>query len=392
MSGLPHEQPQSPTSRSRLPYLRGLDGLRAIAVIAVVCYHAGLSLLGGFLGVESFFVLSGFLITALLYSEWQEHGRIDLRNFWLRRARRLFPALGLVLLGTAAIMSLLPMYERAGFSNDMLASIGYVMNWHLILSGQSYFDVTMRPPLLQHLWSLAIEEQFYLVWPLVFGVGLWLFKRWGMVALTLGLAIGSAVLMAILYQPGADPSRIYFGTDTRAAGLLLGATLAFLWQPWRLAEPRRSTGITLDLLGIAGLAGLIYTYFIFFEQHPWLYQGGFAIVALATAMVIAATTHPKATILPRLLELAPMRWLGVRSYGIYLWHWPIFMVTRPYIDITPTMPDWLFLALRIGVVLLLADLSYRFVEKPLREGTFGRNFGKRRESTPLPPTLRRVKE
>jgi peptidoglycan/LPS O-acetylase OafA/YrhL len=290
-----------------------------------------------------------------------------------------------VLLGTAAIVSFMPAHDRNSFAANLLPALGYVMNWHLILGDQPYFDPTTRPPLLQHLWSLAVEEQFYILWPLAFMGGMLLLGRWGLRIATFGLAICSSLLMVALYQAGGDVSRIYFGTDTRASGLLLGAGLALVWQPWRKPRgQRRAVGLGLDLLGFAALAALIYAYATVFEQHPQLYQGGFAAVALATAAVIVATTHPQASWLPRLLELAPLRWLGTRSYGIYLWHWPIFMVTRPYIDITLDIPAWLFLALRIGVVLVLAALSYRFVEQPIREGALDRIFGPRPQTAPEP--------
>src|SRR5918992_2342578 len=224
-----------------LPYAPGLDGLRALAVIAVLLYHAELSWLpGGFLGVEVFFVISGYLITALLLTEWWQHGRVDLKRFWIRRARRLLPALYLLLAVTLAYAVLFLPGEVAGLRGDVIAALGYVTNWYLVLGNESYFEAIGRPSLLKHLWSLAVEEQFYLLWPPVLALGLgvgatrWRERRVLLVALA--GAAASALLMALLYRPEVDPSRIYFGTDTRATGLLIGAALAFAWTPWPSAQ------------------------------------------------------------------------------------------------------------------------------------------------------------
>lgn len=352
----------------RLPYIPGLDGLRAIAVVAVLLYHAGLNILGGFLGVESFFVLSGFLITALLLAEWREHGRVSLRGFWLRRARRLLPALFLLLAGALLYTIVLLPRETAEVRADTVAALAYVMNWHLILSGQSYFDPLLRPPLLQNLWSLAVEEQFYLLWPLLFVAGMRLLRVAGLLVVTLVAALGSALLMAALYRPGLDPSRIYYGTDTRAVGLLLGAALALIWMPGKAPSATdRRLGLLLDCAGTVALAGLIACFVFFSEQHPLLYRGGFALVSAITVIVIAAVTHPGARLVPWLLGWQPLRWIGMRSYGIYLWHWPVFMVTRPYVDLP--LAGLPLLALRLAIVGALVELSYRYIEMPVRRGS-----------------------
>src|SRR5215217_6687399 len=222
------------TGGVRLPYVPGLDGLRALAVIAVLLYHAGLPWIpGGFLGVEVFFVISGYLITALLLTEWRRLGRVDLKAFWLGRARRLLPALYLVLVVTLAYAVVFLPGEVAGLRGDVLAALGYVTNWYLVLGQESYFEAIGRPSLLKHLWSLAVEEQFYLIWPLVLAFGLSMgatrWRRRRILILALAGAVTSALLMALLYRPEVDPSRIYFGTDTRATGLLVGAALAFVW-------------------------------------------------------------------------------------------------------------------------------------------------------------------
>jgi peptidoglycan/LPS O-acetylase OafA/YrhL len=357
---------------ARLPYLTGLDGLRALAVGAVLLYHAGLRWLpGGFLGVEVFFVISGYLITCLLLAEWRQAGRIDLPGFWLRRARRLLPALFLVLLATLTFFVIRHPDEVAKVRADALAAIAYVTNWYFILREQSYFEVTGRPSALQHLWSLAIEEQFYLVWPLLLPV---LIGRWGerrTARIALAGAAASTLLMAALYRPGADPSRVYYGTDTRATGLLLGAALAMIPLPWRDKERRSPFPATiLDAVGFGALAVLIGFFVFIDERQAALYRGGFAALGLTTAVAIVVAVSPWARAFPRSLEWAPIRWIGVRSYGIYLWHWPVFVVTRPELDVPLTGPA--LLAVRLGATLLLAGLSYRFVEAPIRAGALGR--------------------
>jgi peptidoglycan/LPS O-acetylase OafA/YrhL len=387
----------------RLSYSPGLDGLRAIAVMAVLLYHADLGWIpGGFLGVEVFFVISGYLITALLLAEWRQVGRINLKDFWLRRARRLLPALYLLLVVTMAFAVVFLPGEVAGLRGDVMAAVGYVTNWFLIFGQESYFESVGRPSVLQHLWSLAVEEQFYLIWPIVLAVGLGLgatrLRQRRVLTVAIVGAAASALAMALLYKPGVDPSRVYFGTDTRATGLLCGAALAFLWSPGdkyrpasarhqRLTLPgrgrfRRRWGWTaplvLDFLGIAALGGLLWFFLHLGEFEPFLYRGGFALVALTTVAAIMAVVHPYAHVGSRLLGSAPMRWLGVRSYGIYLWHWPVFMVTRPELDVPfGGLP---LLALRLTITIVLADLSYRFVETPIRRGALGRAWKALREA------------
>lgn len=364
---------QSAQGAARLPYLPGLDGLRAIAVTAVLLYHGGLNLRGGFLGVESFFVLSGFLITALLLAEWRRQGRVSLTGFWLRRARRLLPALFLLLAATLLYTIVALPWKTAEVRGDVVAALGYVTNWHLVFSQQSYFDAAVRPPLLRHLWSLAVEEQFYLLWPLLFSAGMRYVRAKGLLLLTLAMAAASVALMALLYRPGADPSRVYYGTDTRAAGLLLGAALALAWTPERRPGDRtRGVGRILDLAGLLGLGGLIAAYFRVYEQQTSLYRGGFALVALCTAVVIMAITHPDARLTPAALGWQPLRWIGLRSYGIYLWYWPVFQVTRPYLDVP--LRGWPLLLLRLAIIGVLVEFSYRWIELPVRGGAIKRTW------------------
>ncbi|TCJ20068.1 acyltransferase [Rubrobacter taiwanensis] len=364
---------------TRLSYLPGLDGLRAFAVLAVLLYHAGLPWVpGGFLGVEIFFVISGYLITALLLAEWRERGRMDLKRFWLRRARRLLPALYLVLVATLAYAVVFLPEEVAGLRADALAALGYVTNWYLIFADESYFEAVGRPSLLKHLWSLAVEEQFYLLWPPLLLAGLALLRRWTLLCV-LVVAASSAGLMAALYTPDADPSRLYYGTDTRAAGLLFGAALAFFWVPQNLRrEPGRFAPLLLDAAGVAALGALVFFCLTLGEYDPLLYRGGFALVAFATASVIAVSVHPGTRLGSEVLELRPLRWVGVRSYGIYLWHWPVFMVTRPQLDVPLDGPP--LLALQLAATLLLADLSYRFIETPVRRGALERAWRSLREA------------
>jgi peptidoglycan/LPS O-acetylase OafA/YrhL len=380
----------------------GLDGLRALAVIAVLLYHGGLTWIpGGFLGVEVFFVLSGYLITALLLAEWRAHGSVALKAFWLGRARRLLPALYLVLVVTLAYAVVFLPGEVAGLRGDVFAALGYVTNWYLIFGHESYFEAIGRPSLLKHLWSLAVEEQFYLLWPLVvaiaLSVGATRWRRRRVLALALAGAAASALLMALLYRPEMDPSRLYFGTDTRATGLLVGAALALVWAPWRAAlaprfqsvqrrsRLRRRWGWTaprlLDVAGLVALGGLTLLCLRLGEFQPSLYRGGLATVALFTAVVIMASAHPYSRLGSGLLGCWPLRWIGLRSYGIYLWHWPIFMVTRPGLDVP--LDGWPLLALRFGLTLVLADLSYRYVETPVRKGALGKAWRKLRESQGL---------
>ncbi len=383
----------------------GLDGLRALAVVAVLLYHAGLAWIpGGFLGVEVFFVISGYLITALLVTEWRQRGRINLKTFWLRRARRLLPALYLVVAATLAYAVVFLPGEVAGLRGDALSAFGYFTNWYLIFGNESYFEAMGRPSLLRHLWSLAVEEQFYLLWPPVvaFGASLgaqrWRLRR--LMFVSLAVAGVSALAMALMYVPEIDPSRIYYGTDTRAAGLLIGAALAFVWRPGervsregcvRLGRPRRvpsggrlrrrwgwTLPALLDVVGLAALGGLVFFCLRLDEFQPALYRGGFAAVSLTTAALILALAHPHARVGRFVLGWRPLRWVGERSYGIYLWHWPVFMVTRPGLDVPLEGPK--LLALRLAVTLLLAHLSYRYVEQPVRSGAPGRAWRRLRQA------------
>ena len=349
-----------------LPYVAALDGVRAVAVAGVVLYHAGARWLpGGFLGVDLFFVLSGFLITSLLLAEREATGRIDLKRFWGRRARRLLPAAFLVISLSVLVVAVFTPGDLPATRGDAIASFLYVNNWHQILAEQSYFQAFARPSLLRHLWSLAVEEQFYLLWPLALGVCVAALGRRGTAIVTVALALSSTVLMAVLFTPGRDPSRVYYGTDTHATGLLVGALLALAWPLTR--EAFRRTRVTgLEIGGTAALVALVVAMATWNDYEPGVYQGGLAAVAVVTAVLIGAVTRG-ATRLGAVLGAQPLRWIGERSYGIYLWHWPVMALTRPGIDLT--WPPTLVASLQIGVTLLLAAASYRWVEMPVRNRT-----------------------
>lgn len=338
--------------------------------MAVLFYHADAPwALGGFLGVETFFVLSGFLITSLLLAEWQSTGRIHLKHFWLRRARRLLPAVWLLLIVLPILAILFARDAMPRLREDIPAALLYITNWVYIVREVPYFEAFGRPPLLQHLWSLAVEEQFYVLWPLVLLFFLRTIRnnRSKLFVAILATVALSSVWMAVLYSPDADPLRIYYGTDTRAAGFLVGAALAVIWSPRQRMPSRLSGRILFECLGWTGLLALVILYNQLNEFEPFLYRGGILITALASAVLIVGASSPFTSI-SKLLELPALRWIGSRSYSIYLWHWPIFVLTRPGFDLD--LPD---LPIRIGqvvVTFLLAELSYRWVETPVRRHGF----------------------
>ncbi|MGZ4726740.1 MAG: acyltransferase family protein [Acidimicrobiales bacterium] len=362
-----------------MPYVPALDGLRALAVAAVLLYHGDVSWMpGGFLGVEVFFVISGYLITALLLAERQTTGGTAFLRFWARRARRLLPALFALLTAVAIAWLVWHPGEVARIRGDLVASLAYVTNWYQIIVGQSYVEALGRPSPLRHLWSLAVEEQFYLVWPVALAllVRVTRGRRTPMVVATLAFAAGSALLGAALFKTGVDPLRPYYGTDTRAAGVLLGAALAIAAPPWSLrAHLARRSRVLLAVAGVVGLVGIGWMCMRANEFDPFVYRGGFVLLDLFTLALIAALVHPGASGAGRaigaILGSAPLVWIGRRSYGIYLWHWPIFMLTRPDLDVDPSAwwgSGWRLLAVRIGLTLLVAELSYVFIEMPVRDG------------------------
>jgi peptidoglycan/LPS O-acetylase OafA/YrhL/lysophospholipase L1-like esterase len=354
---------------SRFPYLPGVDALRALAVLAVFFYHAGVDWMpGGFLGVDVFFVISGFLITSLLLREFRGGGHVRLGRFWLRRARRLLPAVGVLIAVTMVLAAIVEPDRIDQLRSDAIASLAYFANWHFVLGHQSYFESFQRPSLFTHLWSLSVEEQFYLFWPLVFAAGMKLFGRGRLLLGVLAGALASVALAWILFDPGGDASRVYYGTDTHAVGLLAGVALALVWSPIELRR-RRTGPLVGPILDVVGVLALAYVVLGFLHVHDYdlaLWHGGYLWLALVTALLLAVLAHPAAR-LGGLLGRAPVLWLGLRSYSFYLWHYPVLMVTRPGVDVS--LPRGVLIPLQLLAVLALADLSYRFVELPFRGGT-----------------------
>jgi peptidoglycan/LPS O-acetylase OafA/YrhL len=346
--------------------------MRALAVAAVLAYHAGLPWArGGFLGVDAFFVLSGFLITSLLLVEYRAKGRIAFTAFWARRARRLLPALFLMLIGVGVYaIAFAKADELNRLRADALTTIGYVANWRPVFSGESYFEQFSVPSPLRHTWSLAIEEQWYAFWPLLLFLMLRLRGGSLRVALTVSLAMaaGSALLMGLLFRPLHDPSRVFYGTDTRAQSLLMGALLAML-----LLE----RGPVRGALGKAALQGSAVLCVVFLgfvwaragDDSALLYRGGFLALGMAVAVVIAASVQPGASVVGRVLSLPPLRGLGLISYGVYLWHWPVFLVLTPE---RVHWSDYPLFALRVAATLGIAIASYHILEMPVRRGAFKR--------------------
>jgi peptidoglycan/LPS O-acetylase OafA/YrhL len=349
---------------SRFPYMPGIDAMRALAVLAVFGYHAGLDWVpGGFLGVDVFFVISGYLITSLLLREFRSTDHIELGRFWLRRARRLLPAVG-VLIAVAMIVSAIAEPDKIGqIRGDALASLFYFANWHFIFAHTSYFEQFGRPSLFTHLWSLSVEEQFYLFWPLIFAAGMKLFGRGRLLIGMLAGAAGSVALAWILFDPGHDVSRIYYGTDTHAVGLLAGVALALVWSPIELRKHQAGplVGPILDALGVIGLGYLILSFAHVHDYDLALWHGGYAWIAIATALLLAALAHPAAR-LGGIIGRPALLWLGLRSYSFYLWHWPVLAMTRPGVDVD--LPRGILIPLQLALCLVLANLSYRFVELP----------------------------
>ncbi len=402
MIGLQEVRPAR-TDLSRVPYLPGLDGLRALAVVAVMVYHADHAWLsGGFLGVEVFFVISGYLITLLLIGEHERTGHVELRQFWLRRFRRLLPALFVMLGALAVYMALFHQRPEGQTRGDFLGGIFYVSNWYQIFVGQGYTAAEAFAP-LRHLWSLAVEEQFYLIWPLIMvailrrgggrlpRVGLWLFA----------VSVTIAVLTAALYVGGdisvqCSPAAmhgywdvggrcisaneaLYLGTFSRAGGLMLGAAFAMVWRPAAILRgPLRAKGRQLDVLAGAGIALMALLMWALSLTEPgdqfgirfdsWLFRGGFFLTGIATVLVIAAATHQGAAT-GALLGNRVFTWVGTRSYGLYLYHWPVYQIIRKMAGEPLSIGQFV---LAMAIALPITEASYRYVETPIRKGAISK--------------------
>ena len=409
---------QAPT-RPKSRYIPALDGLRTLAVVAVVLYHLNLTWAqGGLLGVTIFFVLSGYLITRLLLNEIAKTGRIDLKSFWIRRIRRLFPAVVTVVVVTCALCTVFNHVMLTKMRPDILPSLLFFNNWWQIMQDVSYFNALGDPSPLTHFWSLAIEEQFYLIWPplLLAMVSVHMSKP-NTRRVVLGLAAVSAVAMMVLYNPATDPSRVYYGTDTRVFSLLLGAWMAFI--PDRDLAPARlvrhlgldrlagagkhdksksdtaeaattkpselarfwSSPASIDLMGVVGLVGLAAMVALTNGYTAFQYRGGTLLCSILTLMVIAACVQPQGMV-ARALAAEPLVWIGKRSYSIYLWHYPLLLLMNPVANINDT-PWWHYI-LQVLLVVAVAECSYRFIETPFRKGAFGRTVAELRDGTTTP--------
>lgn len=409
---------QAPT-RPKSRYIPALDGLRTLAVVAVVLYHLNLTWAqGGLLGVTIFFVLSGYLITRLLLNEIAKTGRIDLKSFWIRRIRRLFPAVVTVVVVTCALCTVFNHVMLTKMRPDILPSLLFFNNWWQIMQDVSYFNALGDPSPLTHFWSLAIEEQFYLIWPplLLAMVSVHMSKP-NTRRVVLGLAAVSALAMMVLYNPATDPSRVYYGTDTRVFSLLLGAWMAFI--PDRDLAPARlvrhlgldrlagagkhdksksdtaevattkpselarfwSSPASIDLMGVVGLVGLAAMVALTNGYTAFQYRGGTLLCSILTLMVIAACVQPQGMV-ARALAAEPLVWIGKRSYSIYLWHYPLLLLMNPVANINDT-PWWHYI-LQVLLVVAVAECSYRFTETPFRKGAFGRTVSELRDGTTTP--------
>ena len=347
-------------------YKPALDGLRAVAVLGVLLYHLGYgSAQGGFLGVDTFFVLSGYLITSLLLIEWKRSDTISLRDFWIRRARRLLPALLLVVLAIAIWAGVtLRSDQLTDIRGDGLATLFYSANWRFVFSGQSYFAQFGTASPFRHTWSLAIEEQFYLLWPLIVLACLRLDR--GRVRLLSAVTVlgigGSIAAMAALYV-SSDPSRSYYGTDTRAHSLLIGVVLAIVLSRWTPKSAK--TQQTIHVAGLVGLGLIIAAFVTISDKAMWMYRGGYALFAVTAMSVVATTVIPGRSPVAWLLSKQPFVAIGKVSYGLYLWHWPVFVaLTEQRVGLSGAALD----ALRLGVTLAFTTASYFLVEHPIRRG------------------------
>ena len=371
-----------------IQYIPAIDGLRALAVIAVMFYHLGFSWIpGGFLGVDLFFVISGYVITRMLLDSIAQSGGLDLRGFYLARLRRLLPALLFMLTTTIIAVGIWAPDTIKRLLVDTPFALTGTINWWLVANEQDYFESIGRPPLLQHTWSLAVEAQFYLVWPLIL---YFILKKFGkkhipVAALFIAAASGIALLLVSFSIDAANASKVshvYFGTDTHSIGLFLGAALAVSWIPqnFRVELSRKGQNF-IDGIGVFGFIGILATFLLIDASNPAMYKIAFPLAGIFGAAIIASIVHPASRFAP-VLQNKVLLWIGERSYAIYLWHWVIFQVTRPTVDLAGQA--WALYSLRILIVFALADISLRYVELPIRRGVIqywikGRKYRTKKE-------------
>ena len=360
------------TGQIGVSHIASIDGLRAIAVTAVVLYHLGISWIpGGFLGVDLFFVISGYVITRLILDSINQSSALDLRAFYAARLRRIYPGFLFMITCNIIFIGVWAPEAMRRFLADLPYAITGTINWFLVARHQDYFEAIGRPPLLQHTWSLAVELQFYLIWPIILLTILKYFGKRNIakIALVIAMVSGIALFFVSLRLDQANAqqiSHIYFGTDTHSLGLFLGSALAVSWVPQNLSSDiaKRAQDV-IDGIGVVGLLGLISTFLFIDETNASLYRIAFPLAGIFGCLVIISLVHPASRFAP-IISSAPFRWVGQRSYGIYIWHWVIFQMTRPSVDLTGQ--SWALYLARVLLVLALADISLRWVEIPFRKG------------------------
>ena len=360
------------TGKIGVKHISSIDGLRAIAVTAVVLYHLGISWIpGGFLGVDLFFVISGYVITRLILDSINQSSALDLRAFYAARLRRIYPGFLFMVICTIIFIGVWAPEAIKRFLSDLPYALTGSINWLLVARHQDYFETVGRPPLLQHTWSLAVELQFYLIWPVILLTVLKYFgkKNIARIALIIAMVSGTTLFFVSLQldQSNAQQiSHIYFGTDTHSLGLFLGSALAVSWIPQNLsADIEKRAQDVIDGIGVVGLLGLISTFLFIDETNASLYRIAFPLAGIFGCLVLISLVHPASRFAP-IISTAPFRWIGQRSYGIYIWHWVIFQVTRPSVDLSGQ--TWALYLARVLLVLALADISLRWVEIPFRQG------------------------
>ncbi len=353
-----------------IQHIPAIDGLRAVAVAAVVFYHLGFSWIpGGFLGVDLFFVISGYVITRLLLDSIERSGGLDLRGFYKARARRLLPPMIFMIVVTAFYISIWAQDSVKRFLTDVPFAISGTINWWLVANEQDYFEAIGRPPLLQHTWSLAVESQFYLIWPVIL---LLVLKRFGKKVIPFAALLIALISASLLFyvslqlDASSDVSHVYFGTDTHSVGLFLGSALAVSWIPQNFkGEVSVRAQNFIDFIGVFGFIGILATFLLIDESSPTAYKIAFPLAAIFGVAIITSIVHPASRFAP-ILQNRVLLWIGERSYAIYLWHWVVFQISRPSVDLVGE--DWALIAVRILIVLALADISLKLVELPIRSG------------------------